>query len=348
MKEIISKNYILKNCYGISLTIHKRTFWFIFYLVLGLILSFFMGLNMGSIDVTIQDVFSVLRGDVSANNATETIYQFRLPRVVSSMCAGALMALSGYMLQIMSHNPLADPSVLGLTSGATLVAIFIYFLMPTLPPMYATLATATGAILTGILILCISRKRTRGVFILLVGIAIGTAFSSITEILLASLDMENMVSVQVMLAGSFESITLHGMKFLLWVTVACLVIFFTLGRSINPLALGFSVAQTLGVSSKKMMVMMIMLAIACMAPVIALVGAMSFIGLVSTFFAKNIIGYRGNELGIVSMLIGAIITTWADTLGRTLFAPIMIHAGVFVACIGAFLFVIITRYMTVK
>lgn len=348
MKEIIRKNYILKLRPEVSLTIYKRTFWFIFYLLLGLALSFFMGLKMGSIDVRIQDVLFVLRGNVAVNNATETIYQLRLPRVVSSMCAGALMALSGYMLQIMSRNPLADPSVLGLSSGAILVAILIYFLMPSLPVIYATLATASGAILTGIATLFISRKQTQGTFILLVGIAIGTVFSSITEILLASLDMERMVSVQVMLSGSFESINAYGMNFLLGVTVVCVILFFALSRSINPLALGFRVAQNLGVSPKKMMVMMIVLSIACMAPVIALVGTMSFIGLVSTFLAKNVIGYRGSELGIVSMLIGAIVTTWADTLGRTLFAPIMMHAGVFVAVIGAFLFIVITRYIAVK
>ena len=348
MQSIIAKNYIIGNAKNIALPIYKRSFWVMFVMVLGLLFSFVMGLKLGSIEVTMQDVWLVLQGHVDANNASETIYEIRLPRVVASMCAGALMALSGYMLQILSRNPLVDPSILGLTNGATMAAILLYFMVPTLPPAYASLSTAIGAIVTGLFILFLARGHMQGKFILLVGIAVGTVFSAITDVLLASLDMERMVTVQIMLAGSFASITFASMNLLLVMVVICGGLFFAFSRSVNPMSLGYQVAERLGVCAKTFRLALVGLAIMAMAPVVALAGSISFIGLIATFFAKNIIGYRGSELGTVSMLFGAIITTWADTLGRTLFAPIMVHAGVFVGVIGALFFVLIIRYMAVN
>ena len=344
MKIIKDKNYIFAPTATIALPVHKRTFWTIIVLTVFLLFSFVMGLRMGSVTITWGDVWQFLQGNTHYNNATETIAELRLPRVVTSMMAGAMMALSGYMLQVVSRNPLADSGLLGLTSGAILVAIGVYAFFPDLPPAYATIATLLGGLLTGVLTLLICKNNIKGMYIVLVGIGISNTFGAFIDIILVSLDMERMVAVMVMVSGSFDAITYDGMHFLGFVFVVMIGLFFAIGRGINTLSLGDKVATTLGIPTRAIYIILCAIAILSMAPVVALAGAINFVGLISTFFAKHIIGYRGNELGIVSIMVGASMTTWADTLGRTLFAPTIIHAGVFIAVVGVILFIIIARF----
>lgn len=344
MQSIKDKNYIFAPMASIALPVHKHTFWTIALLTGVLVFSFLMGLRMGSLTLTWGDVWQFLQGNTTHNNATETIDELRFPRVVTSMMAGAMMALSGYMLQVVSRNPLADSGLLGLTSGAILVAIGVYAFFPDLPSIYATVATLLGGLLTGVLTLLICKNNMKGLFIILVGIGISTTFGAFIDIILVSLDMEHMVAVMVMVSGSFDAIDGHKMQFLGITFIVMLSSFFIVGRGINTLSLGDKIAVTLGIPTRAMYGLLCVIAILSMAPVVALAGAINFVGLISTFFAKHIIGYRGNELGIVSMMIGAIMTTWADTLGRTLFAPIMVHAGVFIAVVGVVMFIIIARF----
>ena len=339
------QNMIISPSKGISLPIYKRTFWMLCALVLVLSLSFVFSLKLGSVSVSWADVYGVISFDVALNDATSTIYELRLPRIMGAIAAGALMALSGYLLQTAARNALADPGVLGLSDGAALSVIVLYVVFSQVSLTASILASFFGVFVTALLVLWFVHKNLNGTFIVLVGIAVGAVVSAFSDILLSSVTIEDMAFLMAFLSGSFLSLDLASASFLsIWMTVI-IGVFLLLSRYINPLNFGYQHAMSLGVDAKKYYIFIIILAVFAMAPVIALVGSIGFIGLIATFLAKNIIGYRGTELGIVSMLLGAIMTLWADTLGRTLFAPIMINAGVFIALIGALFFIIMTRYI---
>ncbi len=347
MQDIKKLVFILKWKKSVSLPMYKRTLIFASILITGLLASIVASMYMGSINATWKDVWLVLNGYVNTNIVTETIFELRVPRIIGSMCGGMLMALSGYLLQIVMRNALADPGILGLSKGATLAAIIMFIWFPTMAIGQTTLITFLGAFLTGMIILGITYQYIQSPFVVLIGIAINTILSALSNIIMSSVDIQIMVSVQSFLSGTFEAINDKKAIFLLvWSIICCLMIFLAIGRWINPMSMGYRTASHLGINTKAMYSIMVLLSIVAMAPVIALAGSISFVGLVSTFLAKNIIGYRGTELGLVSMLLGAIMTMWADTLGRTLFAPIMINAGVFIAIIGAIFFVVMTRYIT--
>ncbi|AGH81640.1 hypothetical protein PCNPT3_08510 [Psychromonas sp. CNPT3] len=342
------KNKVLYIGLGISLPIYQHTFWVINALFALLILSFIWSMKLGSVNVSWADVYAVITLDVGRNDATETIYQLRFPRIMGAIACGSLMALAGYLLQIAARNSLADPGVLGLSDGAAFSVIITYTLFMQSSVSASILASFIGVISTALLVLWFVHKNLTGTFIILVGIAFGAVFSALSDILLASVDVEDMAYLMAFLSGSFLSLDLFSATFLVVWLGMIVTGFLLIGRQINPLNFGYQHAMSLGVAAKKYYLFLIILAVFAMAPVIALVGAIGFIGLISTFLAKNIIGYRGTELGIVSMLLGALMTLWADTLGRTLFAPVMIHAGVFIALIGALFFLLMTRYLVSK
>ena len=346
MQSIRQRNLIFKIGDGVSLPVHKQTLFFGSLLIVGLIVSVLCGMRFGSVEASWYDVWLVLTGKTNANDVAETIYQLRVPRVLGSLISGMLMALSGYMLQIVARNALADPGVLGLSNGAALMTIIVFIWIPTLSVFWASLVTFIGATATGLSILLLAHRYIHTPFIVLVGIAMSTMLAAVTDIILSSVRIELMVAVQSFLSGSFDALNHYNAFFLFVWFLLCLFVFMVIGRSINPMSLGHQTAMRLGVSSQRLSLAMTFLSIVAMSPVIALAGVMSFIGLISTFLAKNIIGYRGSELGFVSMLIGATMTLWADTLGRTLFAPVMVQAGVFIAVIGAFFFVLMTRYIS--
>ncbi|GIC76654.1 iron ABC transporter permease [Moritella sp. F3] len=339
------QNVIITPLKGISLPVYKRTFWVLCALVALLSLSFICSLKLGSVSVSWADVYAVVGFDVTLNDATSTIYELRLPRIMGAIAAGALMALSGYLLQTAARNALADPGVLGLSDGAALSVIVLYVIFSQVSLTASIIASFLGVFVTALVVLWFVHKNMNGTFIVLVGIAVGAVMSAFSDILLSSVSIEDMAFLMAFLSGSFVSLDLASASFLsAWMTVI-IAVFLLLSRYINPLNFGYLHAMSLGVDAKKYYIFIIILAVFAMAPVIALVGSIGFIGLIATFLAKNIIGYRGTELGIVSMLLGAIMTLWADTLGRTLFAPIMINAGVFIALIGALFFIIMTRYI---
>ena len=333
-------NFVLRVGDTISLPVLKRSFVVGVIMCVCLFASIIIGMKWGSVHVTWHDVWWVLTGNINANDATETIWQLRIPRLIASIIAGMLMALSGYMLQIIAQNALADPGVLGLSTGAVLFAILIIFFVPDMPAVYVTGVTFFGAIITGTIVYAVANGHIQGAFVVLVGIAVSAVISAIIDIIFSVMSFENMVATMAMIAGDFSYVNMGNAVFLIFWFLLCGGVFLGYSRLINPMSLGALQAGFLGIKVKPTLVVLLLLSIAAMAPVIAIVGAIGFIGLVATFLTKNLIGYRGTELGVISMLVGAIMTVWADTLGRTLFAPIMVHAGVFISLIGGLFFVV--------
>ncbi len=340
MDSIKSQNVVVSIGDKVALPILKRSCVVGIVMLMTLVVSIFVGMKMGSVSVSWHDVWLVVRGDVHANDATQTIWQLRIPRLLGGMVAGMLMALSGYMLQIIAQNALADPGVLGLSSGAVLFAILAIFFAPHVPKEYMTAVTFLGAILTGGMVVIVANGNIQGAFVVLVGIAISAVIGAVIDIVFSVMQFEDMIATMAMIAGDFSYLSLSNTWFLMVWFCLCLGIFIGYCRLINPLSLGAQQASFLGIRVRSSLAVLLVLSIVAMAPVIALAGAIGFIGLVATFLTKNLIGYRGTELGIISMLLGGIMTVWADTLGRTLFAPIMIHAGVFIALIGGVFFVL--------
>ena len=150
------------------------------------------------------------------------------------------------IIQTIAKNPLADPGVLGLTDRAVLMLIFSFILFPNIPPLYATFITFAGAILTGILTLFIVRDRSKGIFILLVGLGIGATLSAISDATLSVIHIEKMALLLEKVSGSFTSVDETHMIFMIIYTSVIITLYYMIARPVTLLSLGDSVVKNHG------------------------------------------------------------------------------------------------------
>lgn len=262
-------------------------------------------------------------------------WDFRVPRVLVSFGIGMMMAASGLLMQTVLRNPLADASVLGITSGGSVLAMLFLVVFPQAPFIFVPLGALIGALLTmGIVLLISARSGFQPMILLLMGIAISAVGAAIIQILLVRANMHASQALT-WLAGST-----YGMNWghFLLVIIAMLVILpllFSLANTFEILSFDDITSIGLGVKTGKMRLMMIILGVVLTAISVSAVGVISFVGLLAPHIARQLVGPKLLRLLPLTLVIGGILLLGADLLGRSLLAPKEIPAGIIVSLIGA-------------
>ena len=308
-------------------------------LVVGLVLA----VRLGSVHIAFSDIFN------SIFNYSETlelmlVRDVRIPRALSVLMTGGILGVTGAMIQGVTRNPIAEPSILGVSQGATLVIASFYAAGIGITTKNVMIASFIGALITGLIVLgFISKKANNNSIakILLAGTAMSTFFISLTTVIGLLTNQSQMIGFWV--SGGFRNATWADFKLVFIVGIIGLIITMILSPKINILNLGDDVAIGLGESPEKIRFITLMVMIPMIAAAVAVGKNIAFVGLIIPQVVRKILGedYRKNIP--CSFLLGAVLLTYADIAARMLFNPYETPIGVFTAIIGIPFFISVAR-----
>ncbi|RYH01680.1 iron ABC transporter permease [Salipiger sp. IMCC34102] len=314
--------------------------------VLGALVAFLaallvLSLMTGSYPLGVAGVLSTLAGAPPSEIAETVVWQFRFPRTLAAFCAGALLALSGAVLQNVTRNPLADPSLVGVSQGAGLAVVAAIVAWPDLPQGVRPLLAFGGALAVAVLIQWIAMRRAGGATMrfILTGIGIAAFISAATAALLTYGQLDRAMSALGWLAGSVHAAGWGDVAVLVLALMALAPALFAAARPMAAMRLGPEIAAGLGVRVGRTRATLITLSVALAAAAVAMVGPLGFVGLVAPHMAHRL-ARSGVGLHLaLSAVVGAGLVGAADLAGRALFAPVQIPAGLVTAIIGVPIFV---------
>jgi iron complex transport system permease protein len=307
-----------------------------------------VNLDWGSARLSPRQVLTALAGHGAAPE-TLVILQLRLPRLVLSVLMGAALAVSGVILQGITRNDLASPDTVGVNAGSGLGIMFLLMMYPTAAaqaPLLLPFGAVAGAMaMTGLVfVLAYRRGSVLPSRLLRVGIAVG--FGAQAAMLLFSLRISfSMYSyVVTWMAGTLAAGDWTAILFLLPCSLVLVPLAVARSRVLNVLSLGDGVAASLGVAVDGERLRMLGVATVLTATCVAIGGHIGFLGLAAPHLARRLVGVRHGVLFPAAALCGAILLLAADSLGRRLFAPVEIPAGVLVGILGgAYFLYLLTR-----
>jgi len=308
--------------------------------VLGVaVIAAFLGaLLLGDRLVLLGDVANWWRG--TAGREVSFVLDQRWPRVLAALSGGAALALAGTIVQAVCRNPLAEPSLLGVTPGASVGAITTVLLVPGVG-VWPVMGVATLAAL-GTFALVYRLAAGRGLHsdrIVLIGVGVSAAAAAITTLVVVIASPWNSNLALMWLAGSTYGRSTDQVVPVVAALVVALPLALAGARTLDLVSLDEDVPRVLGVPLGRTRLAFLALAAVLTAAAACAVGALAFVGLVAPHAARALVGARHAVVLPVAVGLGALLVSVADTVGRTLIAPSQLAAGLVTALIGAPYFV---------
>ncbi|MFG3431704.1 FecCD family ABC transporter permease [Lysinibacillus fusiformis] len=308
------------------------------------ILAAVIAIGLGSVHISIPDILSTfINGRGQEGVYTTIIWDIRLPRVLLALIIGASIAISGALLQAVMGNPLADPGLTGVTSGAAAFVLLILLANPELTHLIP-IAAFVGGLIAAAIVYALAWRRTgiTPITIILSGVAVNALCGGVIGFL-SILYSDRLPSAVQWMNGSLAAkgnASLHMIY--LYAIIGWILSIFAI-RKANIIRLGDQVATNLGESVTRIRIMLSILAVFLAAISVAAVGMISFVGLIVPHMARLLVGSDYKYMLPMSMALGAIVLLVADTGGRTIFAPLDIPAGILMAVIGGPYFLYLMR-----
>jgi iron complex transport system permease protein len=302
-----------------------------------------VALSLGSVALPLADTLATLRGNGS-DLGRQLVFELRLPRTLNALAVGALLAVAGAYMQVLLRNPLADPYILGISSGAAVGALVgvaagaAYILRQSL--------ALAGAVIVMAVVYQFARSE-RGfapLRLLLTGVVIAAGLNAVISLLLATSDDASLRGMLFWMMGDLSISTYYPQA----VTVAIIgvVIGVGMGRALDVLALGATQASSLGLSVGATRRMVYLLASVMTAAAVTAAGSIGFVGLVVPHAVRLVIGPGHRLLIPACALIGGALLVVADTAARTVLAPRQLPVGALTALIGVPFFLLLMRRAT--
>lgn len=324
--------------------------------VLGLVLLVVSGavaITIGPAALSVADVYGIVAEHLGAGPSGATriqdgiVWQLRLPRVLLAAVCGAGLALCGAILQSLLRNPLADPFVLGVSSGASTGAVLIAVLGVGAGTLTLSGGAFVGAVLSFGVVLLLAYAAGGGTDrVVLAGVAATQLFSALTSfIVLSSADAEQTRGVLFWLLGSLAGVSWNDVAVcsaVVGVGLACCLAY---ARALDAFAFGDDAAASLGVSVRQARIVLLVMTALITAALVSAAGAIGFVGLVLPHAARFVVGPAHRRLLPTVAIFGAVFMVWVDTLARTVFAPQELPTGVVTALLGvpAFALILLRR-----
>ncbi len=306
----------------------------------GLLGLFLLAVNTGTLKVSPIELFNGLFVEYDPNVAT--IYDLRFPRIFIAMFGGAATAVSGVLLQAVMKNPLADPGIIGVSSGASLAAVLITAFLPSaffFTPFIAFL----GGMVAFLLVYSLSWKGGLSPLrIILVGVAVNAMFTRLMSAFNSGTGSSYSGAASIVNANITQKTWDDFGTLVVYVVVGIIASFFVCGRC-NLLALEDKTARSLGVNVTRSRIVISVIAVLLASISTAVIGPISFLGLIVPHIARLLVGSDHKVLVPYSVLLGAFTLLLADTIGRTIAAPYEISAAVIMSVVGGPFFIILLR-----
>lgn len=299
-----------------------------------------LSLKCGTIPVSWADVAEAITG--KENFPAVIIRELRLPRLLAALFSGAALALAGMILQKVLHNDLASPDILGISGGAGMAGIFLLLILPPHWGKYLNFAAFAGALLASTLIyLAAWKRKLSAARLILAGVALGAIFSTISGTILM-LNSDKLTGIMEFAMGGFSRVTMTGFcRALPFFLVAFAVAVFS-AKHWELLALGNDEAFCLGLPVNSTCLLALATAALAAATAVSLAGLLGFAGLMAPHIAgKMLKSGRIKFLMPLTMLIGALLCSAGDLLGRIAASPRELPCGLFLTGSGAIFFLIL-------
>ncbi len=321
----------------VSFRLDRRALPVLLVLLVLLLAVAILSVSYGEYRIAPLDVIRATLGLETGNEDHRLVVRlFRLPRIVLAALVGAALAVSGAILQGITHNPLADPGILGISSGAALAAVSLLVYFTAAPALLLPWAAFGGALLTAALIYLLAwRGGSSPLRLILIGIGFAAAAQALTTLLVVFGDINDVQRAFVWLSGSVYGRGWADVQVLALSLVVLLPLMFLSARQLNTLSLGDESATGLGLGLERTRAFLILVSVALAAGAVAAAGTIGFVGLVAPHITRRLVGPGHEGLLPASALTGALLVVTADLIGRTVIAPSQLPAGLVTAVIGA-------------
>lgn len=309
-----------------------------------------LAISFGVITLSLQDVllsmkqhfFNTHTGLLSSMH-DNIIWHLRFPRVIMAAIAGSGLALTGLILQVATQNPLAEPHLFGVSSGAVLGAVITTMHPQWFPyislPLMAFLGAMVGAL--AIYSLMVKKPWMKAYHLLMSGVAISFILMSASNLVLYLGDFRVSHQVIFWMLGGLGLIPVHFLWVPLLFCSLCFIFVWCKKQQMNAMLLGDETAHSLGVNVKRFRLQLFIVSALITSVIVSFTGMIGFIGLMMPHIGRYFVGGNIKKLIPVVALIGAIFLIWVDVLSRTLMAYEEIPVGIITAFVGGIFFIIL-------
>ena len=321
-------------------------------LCLALVISVLISIGCGAVSISPAQTLAILAKHTGiacpipfTEQQDSILSIIRLPRVLLAGLTGAALAMAGTAIQGLFRNPLADPALIGISSGASVTAVLfivmehrLFMTLSAMTGIYAlSIASFAGAFITTLLVYSLSQVNGKTIVstMLLAGIAINALSGAITGLFTFGANDAQLRSITFWALGSLGGATWQTLAGILPFLLLSLVFLTWMSKPLNGLALGEANAQHLGINTERTKRMIILLTASSVGASVSVTGVIGFVGLVVPHIIRTAIGPDHRRLLILSALAGAVLMVVADLVSRTLMAPAELPIGILTALIGA-------------
>lgn len=309
-------------------------------IILLLIVLFFISLNIGGIQISVEELFRGLFVEYDKNVAT--IYDLRFPRIFVALLAGAAISASGVLFQGVLKNPLADPGIIGVSSGSAFFTVVVSVFLPKLYFMLP-IAALLGAAVAFVLVYSISWKDGLSpVRIILVGVAIEAMFRGLTSAI-GGIGGGNASGAAAIVNGNITLKTWEDVKVLSVFILIGLLLALLQIPSCNYMGLEDKTVRGLGININLRRILCSLTGVLLAGISAGYVGSISFLGLLAPHLARIFVGGNHKQLLPFSMLLGSFLLLFADTVGRYIAYPQEISATIIMSVIGGPFFIFMLK-----
>ncbi len=317
--------------------------------LVALFVSVLFSITLGPLSVSMTDAWRVVAFKLGLSSTLEgvtlleqnAIWELRMPRALLAAVAGAALAICGAVLQSLLRNGLADPYLLGISSGASAGAVVVVLTASTAASFVMASGALVGALAAFSLVLLLAWAAGNGNHnIILAGVAITQLFSALTSFLIMfSADANTTRGVLFWMLGSLASSSWQTVALSAAIFAVSFVVLFCHSTALDAFTFGADSAASLGINVKRVRMVVIGVASLLAATIVSSSGAIGFVGLVLPHAARLMVGTGHRRVLPVSAAMGAILLVWVDALGRTVAVPVEIPVGVITALVGVPLFI---------
>lgn len=324
-----------------------KTSWVFLILTIMTLLSVMFAITFGPANISHVELVQCIFGECQSKMHNMVMWQIRIPRVLVGLVAGMGLACAGAILQNVTRNPLADPYLFGIISGAGLGATIATIVLNDEMALALPVAAFLGALFSVMIVFGIATLLRNMNHLLLTGVAVSFMLGSISHFMLYLGDPFATNRVIFWLMGSLTRVEMFHFYLIATMVVIVLVTIFALHRQIDALLLGDESAASLGVNVDKLRIILLALCAAITATIVAYCGGIGFVGLMIPHIVRQLVGVTTMPLIMASALVGGCFLVWVDVLARSALSNVEIPIGIITSAIGSIFFLAI-MYRTRK
>lgn len=322
-------------------------------LLLILIVSILVAVTIGSVEISIKDVYQIIfykifalgdANDLPKDSIIDIVWFIRLPRILLAVGVGIGLSISGIVMQAIVKNPLADPFILGISSGASLGATIAIMLGVGMifGPNYVGISAFIGAFIISLLVISMSNLngRANSTKLLLSGMALSTLCSAFSSfIIFFSSNRDGIKTITYWLMGSLAGAKWENINLVLPTVILATIFFASQYRTLNLMLLGDDVSITLGKDLHRYRLIYLLITSLMVGLIVYSSGIIGFVGLIVPHIIRMIFGTDHKKIILITGLTGAIFLIWADVLSRIIISGSELPIGILISMIGAPVFI---------